>query len=305
MNTVTLHPHTHISSTILHGLEEVERTRGVKVVYACESGSRAWNFASPDSDFDVRFLYLDSMAWHLSLRPRKKDTIDIPVDGLLDFHGWEVGKFLQLLASGNAAAMEWLQSPIVYRQNSVFMDAILPVAKKVFPIWKAFDHYRHMAKLNYRQSIKDEAAPKLKKYFYVLRPILAAFWVIAFEARTYRVPRYHTYPPVSFRKLVDEVFGWRGNDGAVLADPFNPGVYEVIQDLLKLKTAEVEISTIARSPTLDAFIEKCLELLHDKQFDSRIEMTIEQIDANYATIDKCIIELVLKLDSRLHVHYTF
>ncbi|EFP7034942.1 nucleotidyltransferase domain-containing protein, partial [Shigella dysenteriae] len=96
-------------------LKEIERRYGVKVLYACESGSRGWGFASPDSDYDVRFLYVHPLEWYLRVES-PRDVIELPIDDELDVSGWEWRKALGLLKGANPTLIEWLDSPVVYQQ---------------------------------------------------------------------------------------------------------------------------------------------------------------------------------------------
>jgi uncharacterized protein len=100
-------------------LTTIEQTQNVRILYACESGSRAWGFASPDSDYDVRFIYLQPRANYLSIYDRR-DVIDLPVNAVLDINGWDIRKTLQLFYKSNGALYEWLQSPIVYKEEPGF-----------------------------------------------------------------------------------------------------------------------------------------------------------------------------------------
>jgi hypothetical protein len=103
-----------MKSRILKKLIEIEKNNDVKVIYACESGSRAWGFASEDSDYDVRFIYVHSKDWYLTIAD-KRDVIEIPFDGDLDINGWDIRKSLKLLRKSNSPLLEWLSSPIKYR----------------------------------------------------------------------------------------------------------------------------------------------------------------------------------------------
>src|SRR6266576_1584342 len=100
-------------------IESIERKHGVRILFACESGSRAWGFASPDSDYDVRFIYAEPLNNYLSIREGKA-TIELPVNHELDVNGWDIRKALQLFLKSNAPLYEWLQSPIVYKADSNF-----------------------------------------------------------------------------------------------------------------------------------------------------------------------------------------
>lgn len=168
-------------------LEEVEREHGVRILYACESGSRAWGFASADSDFDVRFLYVRPLDHYLSFRvEHKRDVIELPLEGDLDLNGWDLRKAMGLLVKSNGALLEWLTSPVVYREGLFELRAALP--SLFCPRTLGF-HYLQMA----RGVLKDLAGDSvnLKRCFYCLRPALAARWL---EGRG-------TLPPVAFSEL--------------------------------------------------------------------------------------------------------
>ena len=104
-------------------LSAIEAEFGVRILYACESGSRGWGFASPDSDYDVRFIYVHPLAWYLQVHVQR-DVIELPISDELDINGWELRKALGLLRKGNATLIEWLDSPIVYRADAVFLQAM-------------------------------------------------------------------------------------------------------------------------------------------------------------------------------------
>jgi uncharacterized protein len=164
-----------IRAEIMARLADIESTHGVRVLFACESGSRGWGFASPDSDYDVRFLYVHPLPWYLSVSDRR-DVIEQPVSAVFDVSGWDLKKALTLLRGGNATLIEWLDSPVVYRADEAFLAAMRAAAEAVHRPERSFHHYLHMARKNYREHLQGEAI-KLKKYLYVLRPVLAATWI--------------------------------------------------------------------------------------------------------------------------------
>ncbi|MGY5958936.1 nucleotidyltransferase domain-containing protein [Kosakonia sp. BK9b] len=211
-------------------LHEVEQKYGVKVLYACESGSRGWGFASPDSDYDVRFLYVHQPQWYLRVEPQR-DVIELPIDAELDVCGWEWRKALGLLKGANPTLIEWLDSPVVYLQD----DATLAALRAQVPHWfspvRARWHYYSMAKKNFRDYLQDEQV-RLKKYFYVLRPLLAVRWIEAGKGM----------PPMRFATLLD---------GSDLGMPLRAE----IDDLLAIKQRAGEAQYGARRPLLHAFIQ--------------------------------------------------
>ncbi|WP_246156199.1 nucleotidyltransferase domain-containing protein [Thiohalocapsa marina] len=156
-------------------LAAIEDAHGVRILYACESGSRGWGFASPDSDYDVRFLYVHPLAWYLRVHPQR-DVIEQPIDGDLDINGWELRKALALLGKGNATLVEWLDSPIIYRADPHFLTAMREAARELHRPERSFHHYVHMARGNDREFL-TRGQVRLKKYLYVLRPLLATLWI--------------------------------------------------------------------------------------------------------------------------------
>ena len=111
-----------IRKEVLRRLDAVEREEDVRVLYACESGSRAWGFASPDSDYDVRFIYVHRPDWYLSIVDRR-DVIERPIVDEYDLSGWELRKTLRLFRKSNPPLIEWLGSPIVYRERTAMGSA--------------------------------------------------------------------------------------------------------------------------------------------------------------------------------------
>ncbi len=164
-----------VSERIGKQLDHIEQQYQVRILYACESGSRAWGFASPDSDYDVRFIYTHKLDWYLSVFPGK-DVIEQPISDELDFHGWELRKALSLLHKGNATLIEWLNSPIIYRQNDRFMQDFKQLLAVSYQPEKAFFHYYHMAKTHLQKYLQGESI-NYKKYLYALRPLLAANYI--------------------------------------------------------------------------------------------------------------------------------
>lgn len=157
-------------------LEELERARSIKILLAVESGSRAWGFPSPDSDYDVRIVFIHTTDWYLSITDRK-DTIDYFHGELLDINGWDIRKTLNLLKKSNATPFEWAQSPIVYREEPAFRENLLALAQSFFQPQHALNHYRGIAKNSFDKGLSDGKI-RLKKLFYIIRPIFAINWVV-------------------------------------------------------------------------------------------------------------------------------
>ena len=173
---------------IVRKLKQIEKEYNVKVLLAVESGSRAWGFASPDSDYDVRFIYVRPEKDYLRLED-VRDVIELPINDELDINGWDLPKTLKLLYRSNPTLFEWFSSPIVYMETE-FADRFREIMTDYFSTKKSLYHYISMAEGNYREFLRGEMV-KAKKYFYVLRPVLACRWVL--DRRT--------PPPMLFSEL--------------------------------------------------------------------------------------------------------
>ena len=161
---------------VRHALAQVEAERNVRVLFASESGSRAWGFASRDSDYDVRFLYVHHRDWYLSIEDRR-DVIERPAADDLDVSGWELRKALRLLRRSNPPLLEWLKSPLVYQHDPVFVAEFGALAAEFYSPRRCFAHYLHMASGNWRDYLRGREEVSLKKYLYVFRPLLACRWI--------------------------------------------------------------------------------------------------------------------------------
>lgn len=174
---------------ILSKLKEIEKQYGVRILLAVESGSRAWGFESPDSDYDVRFIYVRKQSDYLRLEGIR-DVIELPIDDTLDINGWDIAKTLRLLYKSNPTLFEWFSSPIIYRKDAEFFSKFEPLLAEYFSTKNGLYHYLSMAKSNYREFLQGEVV-KAKKYFYVLRPILSCRWILDKAAP----------PPMRFKDL--------------------------------------------------------------------------------------------------------
>ena len=216
-------------------LDAIEAEHDVRVVLAVESGSRAWGFASQDSDVDVRFLYLHRPAWYLAIDARR-DVIEQPIVDPIDLSGWDVRKALQLLYKSNPPLLEWLASPHVYRER--------PAAEQLRALVDAFHdpkasmyHYLSMARGTVRAGLERDLV-RHKKYFYALRPVLACRWT----------ERDGSAPPMEFGRLADACLP----AGAVRDE---------VEALLVQKRAGTEADAGPRLPAIDAFIHAEIERL--------------------------------------------
>lgn len=183
---------------ILESLKKIEDDYGVKILYACESGSRAWGFPSKNSDYDVRFIYVHKTEDYLTIDQMgigtKRDVIELPINDLLDVSGWELTKALRLFRKSNPPLMEWLHSRIVYYQAFSTVDQMKELSKTIFSPTSCLHHYLNMASNNLKVYLEGEKV-KIKKYFYALRPVLAARWI----------EKFNEFPPLEFSTLLEEI----------------------------------------------------------------------------------------------------
>lgn len=157
-------------------LQQVRLDHQVHIPLAIESGSRAWGFPSPDSDYDCRFIYVRPAAQSLSIWPRR-DVIEMPLVGEMDVNGWDLSKALRLLLKGNAVVVEWLNSPIVYSGDIVFRDEMLAFAKACLDRGRVITHYLHLGRRQLDVHLENDGTIPLKKLFYALRPAMALRWL--------------------------------------------------------------------------------------------------------------------------------
>lgn len=218
---------------VLDELQRIEREHNVTVLYACESGSRAWGFASTDSDYDVRFVYVERPQWFVQV-DAPRDVIERPLDAELDVSGWELRKTLGLLRKSNPTLLEWLDSPLVYRSEVGATQRLRELAEAFYSPPAARNHYLSMAKKNFRGYLQGEDV-RFKKYFYVLRPLLAVRWIDQGRGR----------PPMTFADLLTTVDA--------------PALLDEVAELLVLKRNAGEVAYGPRRVVLHDFITSELE----------------------------------------------
>ncbi len=229
-----------IFQEIQERLKKIENEHNVEILLAIESGSRAWGFDSKDSDYDIRFIYIHKKEYYLSI-DKKRDVIEYPIIDLIDINGWDIKKALQLFQNSNSTLAEWIKSPIIYKENTDFKEKILELEKNNFsPKWYIF-HYLHMAESNFREYLKWDLV-KTKKYFYVLRPILACLWV----------EKNNTAPPIEFDILLEDFKN------------INLKLKNEILNLLKRKKNWEELDREPKIQILNNFLEEKIKYFNEK-----------------------------------------
>lgn len=214
-------------------LGRIETERGVRVLLAVESGSRAWGFPSADSDYDVRFLYVAAIDDYLSLAARR-DVIEQPIANDLDVNGWDLRKALGLALRSNAVVIEWLCSPLRYRDEPSLTATLRDIVLAAAQLPALEYHYDRMARRAFA-GVAGAARPRLKRYFYALRPALALSWL-----RARRMP-----PPMDLASLLA---------GVEVPKP----LADTVAELVARKAAAREGDTVDRVPILDAYLQQTL-----------------------------------------------
>lgn len=257
-----------IRSEILSRLRKAEVEHEVKILLAIESGSRAWGFASPNSDYDARFIYVHKRDWYLSIDlEARRDVIEYPIVDDIDLNGWDIRKALKLFRNSNPAFAEWIQSPIVYIDRGDFAANARCLLPSTYSLTTGIHHYRNMAKTNYRGYLRAESVP-LKKYFYVLRPLLSVRWLEAYE----------TPAPIEFEKLLHLIQDEPELVEDILAllarkrlapetglEPQIPRVHQFVErELKRLESVSVKVTTrTANGGVLDELFRGYLQNSHD------------------------------------------
>lgn len=241
-----------MNQAIEEKLEKIEQTENVKILYAAESGSRAWGFASSDSDYDVRFIYIRRIEDYIKI-VRPKDVIEGDLNEVWDINGWDLQKAFFLLHKSNPTLFEWANSPTVYR-NTPQWQALKPLINTYFSSKSGMYHYLNMAVKNYREYLRGDSV-RIKKYLYVLRPILACKWIFD----------YQTPPPMLFSELVHA--------------ELEPSMKPYIDNILEIRQKASEKEFMPKVTPVNIYIERMIEALSDIIKSLPAEKSLESIFA--------------------------
>jgi uncharacterized protein len=221
---------------VIRRLNIIEQEHGIKILFACESGSRGWEFPSIDSDFDVRFIYVQPVKNYLSIIQRD-DHLDFDISSELDISGWDLKKVLRLTRKSNTTPLEWLQSPIFYRNDTTFRDDLWKISQGYYNQCSNIHHYLGIAK-GALATVANEDEIKIKKLFYVLRPLLAAKWCL----------EKNNISPMNIGRL-----------NTLLPDSLG----EEVLNLIKLKSGTREDFIIKISSSLREYIDQQLSMISE------------------------------------------
>lgn len=216
---------------IAQRLAQVVREEGIRLLMAVESGSRAWGFPSPDSDYDVRFIYVRPWQDYLTLQPIR-DVVERPIVDELDVSGWDIRKALGLLLRHNAVLAEWIESPIRYVTDDPAVERLANIADRYFDPRGYALHYASLGTNNVKRWPADAPSISAKRYFYALRPALCV--------RALRmVPERR--PPMQLQQLI-----------AITDLP--PELVHQIDELVEMKGQQREKAGTRRSADIEALI---------------------------------------------------
>lgn len=237
-----------IEQQIIKTLQKIEHDYDVRILHAVESGSRAWGFHSPNSDYDVRFIYVHKRDWYLNLYPGR-DVIELPINQTYDITGWDLKKTLHLAIKSNAVVMEWLQSPIVYKTND-FGKELKSLCTEVFDEKPLIYHYLNLGIRQIDQTWRTSETTQIKKYFYMLRPAMALRWINNHKG-------VHSVP-MNIQVLMAE-------------SDVSEDIRSCVNDLIAKKKTCIEKAEIRRIHILDTFI--CSEYEKAQEYVSNLQGT--------------------------------
>jgi predicted nucleotidyltransferase len=244
-----------IRGEIENRLQLIEANDGVRYLFAVESGSRAWGFPSPDSDYDVRFVYVRTLDWYLSISTGR-DVIETPLVDEIDLNGWDVRKAIGLLLKSNVIVSEWLESPIRYRTDDGATPAFRKLADGLFDPSGAARHYASLGRTAAERWMAGSEPVAVKKYFYALRPALAL--------RAMRILGERR-PPMNLQQL------------QIICD-LPQSLNRIIDELVMLKSVTNEKGNARRYAELDEFIVAELALGAARKASSPSKSQVEQAD---------------------------
>lgn len=249
-----------MKTRIKAALEEAALTNKIEILFACESGSRAWGFPSPDSDYDVRFIYRRKAEDYLSVLT-SKDQLSFPITDDLDLYGWDIRKVLHLMFKSNSTPFEWLQSPVIYQEHIDFREHLSQLFQEYFSARTQLLHYYGITKGALETMDSDRI--KIKKMFYVLRPVLAVKWIMTKnEYPPMNITPLLTVAPASVRMKVEQLIREKSEkEESYWIEP-DRELYDFV--LSTMKEAEERVPALPKRDfdirSLDKFFQKWIHL---------------------------------------------
>ena len=248
-----------VKTIIESTFKNYEEKYGIKVLFAVENGSRAWEMASKNSDFDIRFVFKRKEKDYISLN-NNKDVLEAyynerglicnPEEAVIDMVGFDIIKFTKLLSKSNPTTIEWLMSDIVYYGNNN-LD-IKQFIQKNFNPKTLIQHYISLCKKHYNRYIKENKKVTYKIYLYMIRGLLNAIFVY----------KENRIPPSSFAETLE-----------LMKDEVSDEIYNTVKEIIKFKSSGMENDAVERIKILDKFIEE--------QINKSFDVPERQIDISY------------------------
>lgn len=212
---------------------DLARAEKLNILFAIESGSRAWGFPSPDSDYDCRFLYVRPVGDHLVLQ-QPRDVVEFPIEGDIDAGGWDLRKALLLALGGNAVVMEWASSPMAYEEVKGFRPRLLNLLEEIVDPAKVALHYLGLARSHFDRMGNLGSEVKLKQLFYLIRPLVALDWM--------QQHAFTRLPPMSLPDCLSQI-------------EVPPSVAKEIRSLIATKSQTREMGTGPIPPSIASYLE--------------------------------------------------
>lgn len=175
-----------MSKDIINRLISLEKEQNIKIIFACETGSRAYGISSSESDTDIRFIYVNNLDHYLSFE-NKGQSICIREQNY-DICGWDIKRALELLKKSNLSVLEALHSPCIYLKDEEIYEKLISLSKKTFNPVALHQSFLNIIRKNYNN-------PEPKSYFYVIRAYLSILWLKQFQK----------FPPLNFQELLNGV----------------------------------------------------------------------------------------------------
>lgn len=246
-------------------LNQIEEEYGIRILFAVESGSRVWRLESKDSDYDVRFVYVRPKKDYLRIN-QQAEVLDKTV-GNVDMVGFDIMKFMRLLINSNPSVIEWLNSDIIYKDESIGIptyesknpvkfkcECLKFITERFNPI-ALYHHYRSMCKQNYLKYLKSRSNLSYKKYLYAMRGLVNALVVRDFSI----------LPPIDFNETLGRYDETSNTDLEGTNIPQN--IIKKLQEIIELKKSGKEIDQISNIEMFDTYIESFLKT--EEKIDSK------------------------------------
>ncbi len=272
---------------IIKRLKDIEIKNDIKIIYAVESGSRMWNFASKNSDYDVRFLYISSPKYYLSVENKKDYILIMDKEKGFDFSGWDIKKALGLLLKRNMSLYEWICSPIVYMKTEE-MDGFTDVAQYCWDKKKLIYSYIHLASGNYKAYVLNKPEIKLKKYLYILRTIAACMWLEKYfvakdlnDVNSAEENTSHEFCPIS----IDVISEMIKND--------NGYIYNLLQKIIKTKRDGEELTLSCPDEQANMWVEE--KIKYYKSMDNDLKISKSKYKKMKSKIGKMLDDFFYKI----------